>query len=327
MSPARTHFLKSVAIFSDLTDSECEHVVPLLQSVTLARGEQLFSEGDPGETLYVVEHGECTISVRLQDGQQIDIVTFSAGDFFGEMSIFEDAPRSATCTARSVASLYALTERDFTRLFTEHPELSMKVMFRMLTATARRLRDTNVFLSDMVQWGDAARRRAVTDEATGLFNRRFLDEAIEEQFQKARSEQTPISVVMLDLDHFNGINEAYGMAVGDEVIQAVVPVFRACFRETDIVSRYGGDEFTILLPGTDVEDAHRICSDVCRRVAELDILANRGGAITQVTTSQGIAAFPRHGQTVHDVRERADQALYRAKEMGRNRAEIAHEPE
>ena len=239
------------------------------------------------------------------------------------MSIFDDAPRSATCTACSDATLYSLTERDFTRLFTEQPELSMKVMFRMLTATAQRLRDTNVFLSDMVQWGDAARKRAVTDEATGLFNRRFLDEAIEEQFQKARTKQQPISVVMLDLDHFNGINEAYGHAVGDEVIQAVVPVFRACFRERDIVSRYGGDEFTILLPGTDVDEAHEICRDVCRRVAALDILAHRSGPISQVTTSQGIAAFPRHGRTVHEVRGRADQALYRAKELGRNRAEKA----
>lgn len=312
-------FLKSVVIFADLETAERTHIAPLLSEVRLQRGQRLFKQGDPGETLYIVHTGTCAITVNLADGQELDIAQFENGDFFGEMSIFENEPRSAGCYARTEAMLYALTERDFHSLMDEHPQLAQKVMFRMLTATAQRLANTNVFLSDMVQWGEAARKRAVTDESTGLFNRRFLDEAIEEQFQKARTENSPISVVMLDLDHFNGINEAYGLAVGDEVITAVVPVFRHHFRESDIVARYGGDEFTILLPGTPAEEACEICTAVCRDVAELPILANRGGAISRVTTSQGVAAYPTHGATVAEVWERADAALYRAKELGRNR--------
>lgn len=316
-------FLKSVAIFADLETEERAHIAALLSQVDLQRDQRLFRQGDPGETLYIVHTGTCAITVNLADGQELDIAQFESGDFFGEMSIFENEPRSAGCYARTDSVLFALTERDFHRLMDEHPRLAQKVMFRMLTATAQRLANTNVFLSDMVQWGEAARKRAVTDEATGLFNRRFLDEALEEQFQKARTDDSPISVVMLDLDHFNGINEAYGHAVGDEVITAVVPVFRRHFREQDIVARYGGDEFTVLLPGTPAEEAFTICDAVCRDVARLPVLADRGGQITHATTSQGVASYPAHGSTVAEVWEQADLALYRSKKLGRNRVTLA----
>ncbi|TVQ40342.1 MAG: diguanylate cyclase [Spirochaetaceae bacterium] len=316
-------FLQQVAIFADLSPDDRQRIAALLSRVELNDGERLFRQGDPGETLYIVRSGECAIRVSLSDGQEFDIAQFGSGDFFGEMSVFEDAPRSASCYARSDAVLFALTERDFHTLLDNHPALAMQVMFRMLTATAQRLANTNVFLSDMVQWGEAARRRAVTDEATGLFNRRFLDEAIEEQFQKARTSSGFLSVVMLDLDHFNDINEQYGHAVGDEVIRAVVAVFRRTFRDTDIVARYGGDEFTILLPDTAPALALEICRTICRDVAALPVLKDRGGTIDHVTTSQGIAAYPHHGSSVARVKERADQALYRAKQQGRNRAVAA----
>ncbi|TVR33412.1 MAG: diguanylate cyclase [Spirochaetaceae bacterium] len=316
-------FLQNVAIFADLSSEERSRIAALLSRVELKGGQQLFREGDRGETLYIVRSGECAITVSLPDGQEIDITSFGSGDFFGEMSVFEDAPRSASCYARSDAVLYALTEHDFHTLLDNHPSLAMQVMFRMLTATAQRLANTNVFLSDMVQWGEAARKRAVTDEATGLFNRRFLDEAIEEQFQKARTANRFLSVVMLDLDHFNSINDQYGHPVGDEVIKEAVSVFRRHFRDSDIVARYGGDEFTILMPDTGPALALEICSAVCRDVAALSILEGRGGSMSRVTTSQGIASYPHHGTTVEQVKERADQALYRAKEKGRNQALVA----
>ncbi len=316
--------LGEVAIFSDLDPDEHARIAGLLSRVELKHGTRLFSEGDPGSTLYIVESGRCAITVQLPNGQELDITEFTRGDFFGEMSIFEDAPRSASCYAREDAVLLSLREDDLHALIERHPALAIKVMFRMMVATAERLTQTNGFLSDMLQWGETARKRAVTDAATGLFNRRFLDEVIEEQFQKARTQnRSSVAVVMIDLDHFNTINEEYGHTVGDEVINAVVPVFREHFRDSDIVSRYGGDEFAILMPNTDAHEASTICNAVCREVASLRVLADRGGNVTRVTTSYGIAAFPKHGTSVAEVWERADQALYYAKRHGRNQVTVA----
>jgi len=316
--------LREVAIFSDLDPDERARVAGVLSQLELAQGTRLFSEGDPGGTLYIVGAGRCAITVQLPNGQELDITEFARGDFFGEMSIFEDAPRSATCYARTDAVLFSLREDDLHALIERYPALAIKVMFRMMIATAERLTQTNGFLSDMLQWGETARKRAVTDAATGLFNRRFLDEVIEEQFQKARTQNhASVAVVMIDLDHFNTINEEYGHAAGDEVIAAVVPVFREHFRESDIVSRYGGDEFTVLMPNTDAHEASMICNAVCREVAGLRVLADRGGSVSRVTTSYGIAAFPKHGTAVAEVWERADQALYYAKRHGRNQVAVA----
>lgn len=318
-------FLSSVQIFRDLSTSEREELIKLLSDVSLEEGDVLFRQGDRGDELFIVREGTVASTVDLPDDQQLEIATFNAGDFFGEMSIFDSAPRSATCHAKERSKLFRLPGDTFHDLMRNDPDAAIKIMYEMLSITTQRLENTSQFLSDMVQWGEEAQKRAVTDQFTGLFNRRFLDQAVEEQVRKAKKNNTPLSIVMLDLDHFNDINNEYGQDVGDEVILAVVPVFNKHFRETDIVSRYGGDEFTILMPDTTAEAAYNVCSRICKEVAQLPILKNRGGAIEQVTTSQGIAALSENVRSVAALKEHADQALYQAKERGRNCVVVSKE--
>ena len=119
--------------------------------------------------------GRIAIEVQLSDGKKLEISEIQSGNFFGEMSIFEDAPRSATCTTKEteLSSTASINPISF-KLMETHPRIAAKMMYRMLNITASRLKNTDNFLSDMVQWGETARRRAVTDDFTGLYNRRFL---------------------------------------------------------------------------------------------------------------------------------------------------------
>ena len=133
-------------------------------------------------------------------------------------------------------------------------------------------------------------------------------------FQEGRS----FALVMCDLDHFKKLNDAYGHAAGDEVLRCVGEVLRAATRGEDIVCRYGGEEFTLILPGATVENALNRANTIARHIFGLRMkLADE--PLPGVTVSGGVATFPRDGLTLRETLRRADHALLRAKRDGRSR--------
>lgn len=313
-----TRFLQDVDIFSPLTDEERSSIAGVLTPHEYEAGDALFYQGEQGTEMFIVREGSIAIEMETDAGETIEIATLAEGEFLGEMSLFEDAPRSATCRSKGKSFLYGLSMDEFSRLMAERPSVAIKVMNRMMRIVAERLQRSSAFLSGMVQWGESARKRSITDEFTGLFNRRFLDEALETQFSRAEEKGDPLSFVMIDLDHFNELNEEYGHEVGDEVIRAASTVFKEHFAEEHIVARYGGDEFAALLPGTTGEEAWKTCEAIRAAVEELPILLEQGGSISKVTTSQGVASFPKDASEKRALWDAADKALYAAKERGRN---------
>ena len=312
--------LQSIDIFSELTGDEFSIVRSKMKQKEYRKGETLFHQNDEGTKLYIVEQGRIAIEVQLSDGKKLEISEIQSGNFFGEMSIFEDAPRSATCTTKETSILYSLHKSDFFRLMETHPRIAAKMMYRMLNITASRLKNTDNFLSDMVQWGETARRRAVTDDFTGLYNRRFLEGALEEQFSRAKMEKQQLSIAMVDLDHFGELNNECGEQIGDKILLSAVEVFRSVCDPADILVRYGGDEFTFIMPGKNGNSSKAICDTICAKLGSLDLLRGFQGPMKTITSSIGIAVYPDHGTTEKAIMEKADAALYQAKEKGRNRA-------
>ena len=270
-----------------------------------------------------MEEGSISVVAQLPDSSELVIAELAAGEFLGEMSIFEREPRSATCRASGSTKLLSMHESDLFSFVSENPAGATKLMRQMLAVTRQRLRSRSAFLSDMVQWGDAARKRAITDDFTGLHNRRFLDDTLGDHVSRALAESQPISLLMCDLDHFHLINESHGQEVGDEINLAVVGVFRDRLRGTDIAVRYGGDEFVFILPGTTGEQARALGEAICSGAARLDVLKDRGGPLDRITTSIGVATVPDHANCPEGLRDAADAALYQAKESGRNRVAMA----
>ncbi len=314
-----TGFLSRIEIFSLLESDEINKITKYFKKHDINDNEILFSEGDQGNNLYIVESGIISSKARLPHGGEREIASFEPGDFFGEMSIFEKAPRSATCYCSGKCTLFSLHEKDFYEIVRKYPDIAIKIMYRMLNITTQRLRNTGEFLSDMVTWGESASRRAITDEMTGAYNRRYLDDIIGGKFESARAGGRPISIIMIDLDYFRQVNENYGHAAGDRVIMEVVRIYNRNLRKGDILARYGGDEFIILLPDADLKIAVEIAEYVRAEVEQLDILLQYNGSIKKVTVSQGISSFPENTDNLKKLRELADRALYTAKEQGRNR--------
>lgn len=160
---------------------------------------------------------------------------------------------------------------------------------------------------------------ARTDALTGLANRRAFDEAAEQEVQRALRYNTPLALVLTDIDRFKTINDRFGHHVGDQVLQHFARILSDSVRNIDMVGRWGGEEFAILMPGTDLEEAARAAERM--RLAVQDAVPPLGDPDCLYTASFGVAAFRAETPTIASLLGRADAALYRAKDLGRNRVE------
>ena len=169
-------------------------------------------------------------------------------------------------------------------------------------------------------------RLSVTDELTGLANRRRLTAELERELRRSGRHGRPVSILMLDVDHFKHFNDTYGHPAGDAVLKRLASTVRECVRDVDTVARYGGEEFTVILPETPVAEAARVAERI-RASAEQDRFTPEGESVPlNVTVSIGYAWFPENAGTPDALIEAADQALYRSKESGRNRVTAADHP-
>ena len=166
----------------------------------------------------------------------------------------------------------------------------------------------------------ALQELAVRDSLTGLYNRRYLDETLEREVSRARREGIPLSLVMLDIDHFKRVNDTYGHQVGDQALKMLASILLANIRAEDVACRYGGEEFLILLPNMPLGAAIQR-AEVWRSAVE-ELSVTMGDFNITFTISLGVAAYPEHGKTPDDLTRCADQALYRAKHEGRNQVAV-----
>ncbi|HOJ65008.1 MAG TPA: GGDEF domain-containing protein [Spirochaetota bacterium] len=313
------NFLKTVDIFSELSLTEIRKFINFLIIKKYKKNEIVFNEGDKGDALFIVKDGIVETIIKLKNGENKVIAEFKKGDFFGEMSIFDNANRSATCQIKEKTTLISLFASDFFKIIESNPAISIKIMYKMLYITILRLKESNQFLSDMVMWGEDARKRVITDPLTGVYNRRYLDDKLEDIFNNAVKENKPLTIVMSDLDHFRKINEFYSLSMGDRAIIEVANVFKKVIPSNHIIVRLGGDEYTIIMPDTTKEEAVNICKKACDEIKKIDILKDLDGPIKNFTLSLGIATYPLDSDDLNDLKQKADKALYIAKESGRDR--------
>ncbi len=181
--------------------------------------------------------------------------------------------------------------------------------------------ETLVDLTDKRRLEDDLRRLTVTDELTGLYNQRFFYATLAREMETARRYGQPLCLIMADLDEFKAFNDRYGHVEGDRVLAAAAQSLRELVRATDLACRYGGEEFAVLLPRTEVEEALQVAERVRQGIANLTFSPLGSGAkplTGQVTASVGLAQF-QDGLSTHEMVRRADKAMYEAKTQGKNR--------
>jgi diguanylate cyclase (GGDEF)-like protein len=164
--------------------------------------------------------------------------------------------------------------------------------------------------------------QAMTDPLTGLRNTRFFDPYLEQELEAARRDQQPLSVVMVDIDHFKNFNDTHGHPAGDEALRTFARVLGGSIRASDVAARYGGEEFIIALRHATIDEA-QVIAEKLRIAVEQMVIELGPGRYARMTASFGVASTGLHIQDQKTLVSLADAALYSAKELGRNRVELA----
>ena len=188
------------------------------------------------------------------------------------------------------------------------------------------LQETNAMLQHQLQeierLQEELREQAVRDGLTNLFNRRYLDETLERELARAKREGYPLSLVMIDIDHFKKLNDTYGHQAGDKVLRELAALLWGDIRAEDVPCRYGGEEFLVMLPRMPLEIALER-AEGWRQTFEATRVPF-GDFNLGATLSCGLASYPEHARTPDDLLRCCDEALYSAKHGGRNRCETFH---
>jgi len=172
---------------------------------------------------------------------------------------------------------------------------------------------------------DELRHQAIHDPLTGLFNRRYLDETLPRELNRALRLNAPLCVVMLDIDGFKQFNDSFGHGSGDSLLREFGSVLRKHLRNSDISCRYGGDEFFLVMPDSAVEDTRQRVEEIRTFLKEIQQLHYSGQELDIITLSAGIAFMPDHGTTESQLLQAADDAMYTAKQAGRDRI-VVYQP-
>jgi diguanylate cyclase (GGDEF)-like protein len=167
----------------------------------------------------------------------------------------------------------------------------------------------------------ALQQQSIRDALTGLFNRRFLEETLAQEIRRAQRKQSCVCVLMLDIDNFKLFNDAHGHAAGDTLLREFGALLKDSVRGGDIASRYGGEEFTVVLPDTALGDGQRRAKQLLEQIKALHVVFN-GSTLGGISASVGVSAYPDHADKPVDVLGAADTALYAAKLAGRDRVEV-----
>jgi diguanylate cyclase (GGDEF)-like protein len=326
LESAAASVLMGSPLFAGMDEGECGVVAAFMEARRIPRKTAVFGEGDTGDELFILLSGGLNALVRQLDGIQRLLFSIAPGDFFGEMSIIAREPRSATIVAVEDAEVMALRKVHFYQIISNYPRIGVKILRNIVKVQNSWLEQSAKYLGDLTRWGEVARRRAITDELTGLYNRRFIEDSVKDRFRQGSVGLRKMSLMMMDLDKVHAINEEYGVHAGDLVIITVSDILKSIMRSTDISARLSGDEFAILLPDTDIPDSRRIAERIREmvRFREIPVRAGAGTMVPlRIRTSIGIAVAPTHANSGEGLFVSADNALRRAKELGRDRVELA----
>jgi diguanylate cyclase (GGDEF)-like protein len=299
-------------IFRGVNIEDLCHLFDECELITILEDQTLIQANTRNEYFYVLLTG--SMKVYLDTNIDEHFISLLPGDCAGELSLFDGAATSAKVTAATDSRLLKMNEETLWRLTRASHSFSRNLLFLL----AKRLRHDNVTIINGLRQQQELENIANVDGLTGLFNRRWMNEYFQRQISRALNNNKPMALILADLDHFKSINDKYGHLVGDEVLFAVASMLTQQIRPTDLLARFGGEEFAFILPETSPEEAYQIAERIRTSLESTRLgFDDEVKDEIHVTLSLGVTNLML-GDNINMMLSRADQALYQAKKNGRN---------
>ncbi len=327
------HFLKNVSFFSDLPDADISRIGAVCDRTAMDAGKVVFSEGTRGQHFYIILKGAVEIVKNRGEPEQDRIAIYKKGQCFGELALIDDFPRSATVLTAEPSELLRISRDDFQKVVQESATISFSIL-KTLTALIRER--TENFIEELKERNRNLERayarlkreiedrrraekrlhhQAFHDNLTGLPNRALFLNRLQEVLKEARQTKAyNYSILYMDVDRFNAINDRFGHLTGDQLLIRIAERLRNCLRRSEILARFSGDEFAVLLEGTD--EAENPVHIAQRIREELKPPFTVNGKEMYITVCTGIVpGGEKYNSTVEILRD-ADIAMYGAKAKG-----------
>jgi diguanylate cyclase (GGDEF)-like protein len=311
---ASRYTIRDLQLFRDADTPAVAALLAACPVVKVAQGEPV--EDGLRARLYVVLSGSLGVQPATAAGEG-EIQRILPGESVGEQSVLDDAANLDAITALEDSELLVVEPALVWRLIDEGNGVARNLL-RLLSF---RIRAANALLRRRQKLGEFYRQLSMNDGLTGLFNRAWLNDMLPKLVARSRMDGSPLSLVMIDLDHFKRFNDTHGHMAGDTALATAAAVIRNALRPSDFAVRYGGEELMAILPNTNRMLAVMVAERLCGRMREAIVFDDMRIALPHITGSFGVASLGPE-QDERSLVEAADAALYRAKEAGRDRIHV-----
>lgn len=303
--------LSRLHLFRSVPAETIEAYVKTADIRILEEGEILISPREENRHLYSLLSGR--LAVHLSSLDEEPYMYMDPGEYVGEMSVIEQREPSAYVVASEKSEVLAISESTLWAMVNASHTIAKNLLYIL----SGRLRQGNVAISSSLEQSLHYEKEAKIDVLTGLHNRRWMDAMFEREIKRCRMDGDALCLAILDVDHFKRYNDGYGHIVGDHVLSVISETLRQHLRPNDMLVRYGGDEFVMLLPQSSLKEGVDIAERLRTSVSVLSLGVTEEGELPSATVSLGISQM-QDEDTLQGLISRADEALYRSKSRGRD---------
>ena len=306
---ASPYTTRDLALFRDADDPAVTSALAPCAVIRVAAGRRV--EDGLRARLYIMLSGTLEVAPDAHSGNE------DRGESVGEQAVLDDAVNLAAMTALEDCELLVI-EPDLVWQLIDRSNVLARNLLRLLSF---RVRAANAQLKRRQKLGEFYRQLSLNDSLTGLYNRAWLNDMLPKLAARARQDGRPLSIIMIDLDHFKRFNDTHGHLAGDAALSAAASVIRESLRPSDFAVRYGGEELMAVLPDTQPALAEMVAERLAERLRTAAVFPDMRLPLPHIPGSFGVASLAPGGNE-HALMAAADAALYRAKEAGRDRVSV-----